>query len=291
MCCPTACPPNCQTVYRLCVCVCVCPAGLRAPARGVRLDQRQVHHPGVGQDDAQRDGWVALRAGAPPLCAVLAKQRNDCVPPAQPSSACRPDLPAACPPTRPRCRHADISMPARTALAAGCEGIAAINTITSVMGINLDTLRPEPCGERSPRQQQQQQHSSPAVGRAGCHLSIRIPFQPRACLFLAPTQRPVPCVLPARCSGGPYHPWRLLQPRRQAHRPGQVHVHRSDDAPRLPALSRQPERAGGRQHGAGCGGVHPAGLQHGAGGQAGSAWQAGAGTQQALHAHRTLRCW
>ncbi|EFN50585.1 hypothetical protein CHLNCDRAFT_55724, partial [Chlorella variabilis] len=41
----------------------------------------------------------------------------------------------------------DISMPARTALAAGCEGIAAINTITSVMGINLDTLRPEPCVE------------------------------------------------------------------------------------------------------------------------------------------------
>ena len=29
----------------------------------------------------------------------------------------------------------------------GCEGVAAINTITSVMGINLDTLRPEPCVE------------------------------------------------------------------------------------------------------------------------------------------------
>lgn len=41
----------------------------------------------------------------------------------------------------------DISLPARTALAAGCEGVAAINTITSVMGINLDTLRPEPCVE------------------------------------------------------------------------------------------------------------------------------------------------
>ena len=26
--------------------------------------------------------------------------------------------------------------------------MSAINTITSVMGINLDTLRPEPCGER-----------------------------------------------------------------------------------------------------------------------------------------------
>eukprot|EP00882_Tetradesmus_deserticola_P029275 GHRQ01032763.1.p2 GENE.GHRQ01032763.1~~GHRQ01032763.1.p2 ORF type:complete len:121 (-),score=55.69 GHRQ01032763.1:44-406(-) len=32
-------------------------------------------------------------------------------------------------------------------LALGCEGIAAINTIRSVMGINLDTLRPEPCVE------------------------------------------------------------------------------------------------------------------------------------------------
>lgn len=41
----------------------------------------------------------------------------------------------------------DITQPARTALSAGCEGVAAINTITSVMGINLDTLRPEPCVE------------------------------------------------------------------------------------------------------------------------------------------------
>lgn len=41
----------------------------------------------------------------------------------------------------------DITYPARTALSAGCEGVSAINTITSVMGINLDTLRPEPCVE------------------------------------------------------------------------------------------------------------------------------------------------
>jgi len=34
--------------------------------------------------------------------------------------------------------------PARAALRAGCEGIAAINTILSVMGVDLDTLRPEP---------------------------------------------------------------------------------------------------------------------------------------------------
>lgn len=41
----------------------------------------------------------------------------------------------------------DITQPARVALRSGCEGIAAINTIMSVMGINLDTLRPEPCVE------------------------------------------------------------------------------------------------------------------------------------------------
>ncbi|KAL2897755.1 Dihydropyrimidine dehydrogenase (NADP(+)) chloroplastic [Bienertia sinuspersici] len=41
----------------------------------------------------------------------------------------------------------DITEPARVALNSGCEGVAAINTITSVMGINLTTLRPEPCVE------------------------------------------------------------------------------------------------------------------------------------------------
>ncbi|KAL1566456.1 Dihydropyrimidine dehydrogenase [NADP(+)] [Salvia divinorum] len=41
----------------------------------------------------------------------------------------------------------DITQPARVSLEAGCEGVAAINTIMSVIGINLDTLRPEPCVE------------------------------------------------------------------------------------------------------------------------------------------------
>lgn len=41
----------------------------------------------------------------------------------------------------------DITQPAKVALNSGCEGIAAINTIMSVMGINLTTLRPEPCVE------------------------------------------------------------------------------------------------------------------------------------------------
>ncbi|WJX71998.1 Dihydropyrimidine dehydrogenase [NADP(+)] [Trifolium repens] len=41
----------------------------------------------------------------------------------------------------------DISEPARVALRSGSEGVAAINTIMSVMGINLNTLRPEPCVE------------------------------------------------------------------------------------------------------------------------------------------------
>ncbi|MQM21600.1 hypothetical protein Taro_054643 [Colocasia esculenta] len=36
---------------------------------------------------------------------------------------------------------------ARVALKTGCEGVAAINTIMSVMGIDLKTLRPEPCVE------------------------------------------------------------------------------------------------------------------------------------------------
>ncbi|KAF8775936.1 hypothetical protein HU200_004071 [Digitaria exilis] len=41
----------------------------------------------------------------------------------------------------------DITKPARIALKSGCEGVSAINTIMSVMGINLKTLRPEPCVE------------------------------------------------------------------------------------------------------------------------------------------------
>jgi len=41
----------------------------------------------------------------------------------------------------------DITAPARVCFANGCDGIAAINTLNSIMGINLDTLRPEPCVE------------------------------------------------------------------------------------------------------------------------------------------------
>ena len=40
-----------------------------------------------------------------------------------------------------------IEDPSRAALRAGCNGISAINTIRCVMGINLDTLRPEPTVE------------------------------------------------------------------------------------------------------------------------------------------------
>ncbi|HEV2970778.1 MAG TPA: NAD-dependent dihydropyrimidine dehydrogenase subunit PreA [Pirellulales bacterium] len=40
-----------------------------------------------------------------------------------------------------------IEDPSRAALAAGCQGISAINTIRSVIGVNLDTLRPEPTVE------------------------------------------------------------------------------------------------------------------------------------------------
>jgi dihydroorotate dehydrogenase len=40
-----------------------------------------------------------------------------------------------------------IEEPARAALRAGCEGVSAINTILCVMGIDLETLRPEPTVE------------------------------------------------------------------------------------------------------------------------------------------------
>lgn len=40
-----------------------------------------------------------------------------------------------------------IEEPSRAALRAGCQGVSAINTIRCVMGINLDTLRPEPSVE------------------------------------------------------------------------------------------------------------------------------------------------
>jgi dihydropyrimidine dehydrogenase (NADP+)/dihydropyrimidine dehydrogenase (NAD+) subunit PreA len=40
-----------------------------------------------------------------------------------------------------------ITEPSRAALRGGCQGISAINTIRSVMGVNLETLRPEPTVE------------------------------------------------------------------------------------------------------------------------------------------------
>ncbi|HEY1791344.1 MAG TPA: NAD-dependent dihydropyrimidine dehydrogenase subunit PreA [Opitutaceae bacterium] len=40
-----------------------------------------------------------------------------------------------------------IEEPSRAALRAGCQGVSAINTIRSVMGVNLETLRPEPTVE------------------------------------------------------------------------------------------------------------------------------------------------
>ena len=40
-----------------------------------------------------------------------------------------------------------IEDPTRASLRGGCDGIAAINTIRSVIGVDLDTLRPEPTVE------------------------------------------------------------------------------------------------------------------------------------------------
>ena len=41
----------------------------------------------------------------------------------------------------------DITVPARAAVAGGADGIAAINTILSIIGVDLDTLRPKPTVE------------------------------------------------------------------------------------------------------------------------------------------------
>lgn len=41
----------------------------------------------------------------------------------------------------------DITAPARCSILAGCEGVAAINTINCLMGVDLDTLRPTPSVE------------------------------------------------------------------------------------------------------------------------------------------------
>jgi dihydropyrimidine dehydrogenase (NADP+)/dihydropyrimidine dehydrogenase (NAD+) subunit PreA len=40
-----------------------------------------------------------------------------------------------------------IVEPSRAAYRGGCQGVSAINTIRSVMSVNLDTLRPEPTVE------------------------------------------------------------------------------------------------------------------------------------------------
>jgi dihydroorotate dehydrogenase subfamily 1 len=41
----------------------------------------------------------------------------------------------------------DITVPAKAAFDAGCQGVSAINTILSVMGVDLETLRPLPTVE------------------------------------------------------------------------------------------------------------------------------------------------
>ena len=40
-----------------------------------------------------------------------------------------------------------IEEPVRAAFRAGCQGVSAINTIRAVLGIDLETLRPEPTVE------------------------------------------------------------------------------------------------------------------------------------------------
>lgn len=103
--------------------------GLWAPClRGCCVERAAAAHPVAACCAAVWHTAIALSSRS--LCALL-----------RPASADHLLLSLA--PPHP---HTDISRPAHTALAAGCEGVAAINTITSVMGINLETLRPEPCG-------------------------------------------------------------------------------------------------------------------------------------------------
>eukprot|EP00882_Tetradesmus_deserticola_P018524 GHRQ01019896.1.p1 GENE.GHRQ01019896.1~~GHRQ01019896.1.p1 ORF type:complete len:289 (+),score=87.39 GHRQ01019896.1:498-1364(+) len=86
-----------------------------------------------------------LPESAAGLCACPA---SSCMLVQQPScwlAACDPSLPLLLVPAAPP--HRPLPCCRLPCLALGCEGIAAINTIRSVMGINLDTLRPEPCVE------------------------------------------------------------------------------------------------------------------------------------------------
>jgi dihydropyrimidine dehydrogenase (NADP+) len=86
-----------------------CPHGMPERRMGAAMGQ----DPGLLEEVA---GWVAAKASVP----VWAKMTPNVT---------------------------DIAAPARAALRAGCHGVAAINTINSIMGVNLDTLRPEPSVE------------------------------------------------------------------------------------------------------------------------------------------------
>lgn len=141
------------------------------------MDQRQVHYPGVGKDDAKHHRWAVICAAAPrcrlPLLLLQRRPGGS----AQGMQAGFPAGRVAELPAGLRCslwhpcprQHADITQPAHAALAAGCEGVSAINTITSVMGINLDTLRPEPCGA---------QGAAPAPGSCALPQRVRRPVPP-----------------------------------------------------------------------------------------------------------------
>src|SRR5436190_23089666 len=64
-----------------------------------------------------------------------------------------------------------IEDPTRAALRAGCQGVSAINTIRSVMGVDLETLRPEPTveGHTTPGG-----YSSRAVKPSGLRMGMEI---------------------------------------------------------------------------------------------------------------------
>lgn len=95
----------------------------------------------------------------------------------------------------------DIAFPARTALTAGCEGVAAINTITSVMGINLETLRPEPSveGYTTPGGYSSRAVKPIALAKVGFHP----PLYQYAQMAYSPVQMSIACHQSLQPASGP----------------------------------------------------------------------------------------
>ena len=148
----------------------------------------------------------------------------------------------------------DITHPARAALAAGCEGVAAINTITA----------------RRPAAPRGQPPSPVRRCFSVLHLSLAAPAR-----LIARTARGLPAAAvrdggqhgqpaPGAVRGGLLHTSGLLLPGSETHRAGQGDGHLPHDRRRV---RRRPLRQRHRWRGVRPrrGGVHPSGVQHRAG--------------------------